>query len=223
MARVQIDLSMDYASSIRRRVRLVIILDAAERAGLAPLPIMRLHTIAYLANVLAPVWDMPAIDGKILKRQGGPFYPALQQDLDRLVGQGVVAVSNLTHVDTGKGRWRLEGTYKLVGEMAQPILVFLEELADERRAAQFVRELVLALSALSDQEIDAVGREDATYADPRVGLGNVVDFGEWSKQNSSANAAERFASILPTQSHVSASEKVHLYVRHLQRRMANGG
>src|SRR5437016_336881 len=84
--------------SVRRRVRVIALIDAAENAGLNPIPILRLHALAYLSNVLAPVWNMPALDGKVLKRRGGPFYPALQRDLDFLVGAGVVVISGLIHV-----------------------------------------------------------------------------------------------------------------------------
>ena len=72
----------------RRQARILTLLDSATEAGLAPIGIIPFHAFAYLANVLAPVWDMPAMDGKILKRLGGPFYPVLQRDLDRLVGRG---------------------------------------------------------------------------------------------------------------------------------------
>ena len=81
-------------ADVERKIRLIVLLSAAENAGLYPTPIRQLHVLAYLANVLAPVWNMPVLDGKLLKKKGGPFYPALQQDLDRLVGTGVVFISN---------------------------------------------------------------------------------------------------------------------------------
>ena len=77
--------SIDY-DALRRRIRLLLLLDGSERAGLAPINVRRLHTYAYLSNVLAPVWNTRVFDGSLLKRRGGPFYPALQHDLDRLVG-----------------------------------------------------------------------------------------------------------------------------------------
>lgn len=67
-----------FFASLRRQIRLVLLLDAAEKTGLTPLPILQLHTLAFLANILAPVWDFEPIDGKLLKRRGGPFYPRLQ-------------------------------------------------------------------------------------------------------------------------------------------------
>ena len=210
------------AASIRRRVRLVVLLDASREAGIDPLPTLRLHLVAYLANVLSPVWDMPSVDGTVLKRRGGPFYPDLQTDLDRLVGLGVVRVENLRHERIDDDRYRLEGSFRLNPELARPILAHLQNLPGEAEAAKFVRELVLALSSLSDEEIDRAITEDATYANPKVGLDNVIDFGEWMSANYSANAAERVGGLVKTGAVVGASEKVHLYVRHLRRRLQGG-
>lgn len=207
------------AASIRRRVRLVVLLDASREAGIEPLPTLRLHLIAYLANVLSPVWDMPSVDGAVLKRRGGPFYPELQADLDRLVGLGVVRVENLRHERIDDDRYRLEGSFRLNQALAQPILDYLRVIPDEAEAAKFVRELVLALSALSDDEIDRAITEDATYSNPQVGLDNVIDFGQWMSANYSANAAERVGGFVRSGAVVGPSEKVHLYVRHLRRRL----
>jgi hypothetical protein len=88
-------------------LRLVLLLDACEAADLAPIPVSRLHAFAFLANILAPVWSEHSFDGKILKRSGGPFYPELQRDLDRLVGLGIATVHDVGHVKE-RGRWRLE-------------------------------------------------------------------------------------------------------------------
>jgi len=209
----------EFIASIRRRVRLVILLEASHEAGIDPLPTLRLHLIAYLANVLSPVWEMPSVDGTILKRSGGPFYPDLQADLDRLVGIGVVRVEGLRHQRLDDDRYRIEGSYRLNKALAEPILSFLQRLPDEAEAAKFVRELVLALSALSDSEIDRAISEDATYANPNVGEDNVIEFGARISQNFSAAAAERIGDFVKTGALVGASEKVHLYVRHLKRRL----
>jgi hypothetical protein len=206
-------------AAIRRRVRLVVLLEASREAGIEPLPTLRLHLIAYLANVLSPVWDMPTVDGSVLKRRGGPFYPDLQRDLDRLVGLGVVRVENLRHQRIDDDRYRLEGSYRLNSQLAQPILAYLATMPDEAEAAAFVRELVLALSALSDAEIDRAITEDATYANPKISENNVIDFGEWMNANFSAAAAEKVGNLVSTGAVVGASEKVHLYVRHLRRRL----
>jgi hypothetical protein len=207
---------------LNRRIRLIVLLDAAEQAGLVPIPILRLHTLAYLANVLAPVWDMPALEGKVLKRQGGPFYPALQHDLDRLVGTGVAVILGLDHVLDEDKRWRLEGSYQLNRPFSDRILLRLLDFKSERRLVDFLRELAFAVSTLSDDDFDKAMTEDATYSDPLVGVGNVVDFAEWQRKNYTANAARYFDNLLPGGARATPGEKLHLYVRHLHSRVHGG-
>lgn len=206
--------------SIRRRIRIVTLLDAAHLAGMTPMPILRFHTVAYLVNVLAPVWELAAHDGKLLKRRGGPFYPALQKDLDRLTGMGLVHLTRVRHEEEAPGRWRLEGSYELNYSFATPILDCLRTISeDERLTHAYIGELLLALSSLSDNDLDTAMREDATYSDPQVTEGNIIDFAEWRDTNWSASAAKRFSEILPSGDRTTPGEKLHLYVAHLHRRL----
>jgi hypothetical protein len=179
-----------------------------------------LHAFAYLANVLAPIWDLPAFDGKILKRRGGPFYPSLQLDLDRLVGRGLAIVSHLSHVPTEEGQWRLEGSYSLNRDFANGVLAQLDTYMDERRQRSFIGELAYALSALSDDELVTAVGADATYVDPRTSAGNVIDFAEWRDANYSEAIARRFAPLIPGGGKATVGEQLHLYARHLQRRIS---
>lgn len=199
------------------------LLDAAENAGLVPFTILRLHAFAYLSNVLAPVWNMPVLDGRVLKRRGGPFYPDLQRDLDRLVGQGVAVISGVCHVQDESGRWRLEGAYRLNRVFANPIVEAVNGFLEEARLLSFIGELAFALSSLSDEELDGAVGEDATYSDPMITVDNVIDidFAERRSRNYSANVAERFQQLVPG-GNATPGEKIHLYVRHLHRRI-NGG
>jgi hypothetical protein len=209
-------------NSLRRQVRLVVLIDSAEKAGLAPLPVLRLHTFAFLSNVLAPVWETPVFEGKVLKRKGGPFYPTLQHDLDRLVGLGIVVISNLGHVLDEQKRWRLEGSYLLNRQFALPILDRIADFEGDRRFAGFMEELAFALSALSDDDLDKATTEEATYADPIVGFGNIVDFAEWQDKNSTAAAAAQLGKFLPGGVRPEPGEKLHLYLRHLKARIHGG-
>ena len=208
--------------SLRRQVRLLVLLRAAEAAGLAPLRILRLHAFAYLSNVLAPVWDLRALDGKVLKRRGGPFYPALQRDLDRLVGMGLVLISGLGHVQDDEKRWRLEGFYRLNHGLADVVLEHVATFEEERWLVSFVQELAYALSVLSDKDLDQAMTEDATYSDPLVSFGDIVDFDEWRRTNYSANAARRFEDLIRSGARATPGEMLHLYVRHLHRRIHGG-
>ncbi|CAB1058850.1 hypothetical protein D1BOALGB6SA_3608 [Olavius sp. associated proteobacterium Delta 1] len=205
--------------TLRQQARILILLDGAEHAGLIPMGIIPFHGFEYLANVMAPVWDMPALNGKILKRKGGPFYPTLQRDLDRLVGLGMVQISNVTHVQDSPKKWRLEGKYRLNRSMAQPAIDYLHKLPDEERFSSFVSELAYAISALGEDELERAFVEDATYSDPETSDNNVVDFDEWRRRNPSVNAANYFDELMPGGTKATVGEKLHLYVRHLRRRV----
>lgn len=216
------DLGTNSAETLRRQARILVLLDAAEKAGLSPIGIIPFHAFAFLSNVLAPVWDMPALDGKILKRKGGPFYPELQRDLDRMVGVGMVLITNVDHVRDPEGRWRLEGRYQLNYAMSELAISYLLHLPDERRFASFAGELAYALSALSESDLEWALVDDATYSDPGVSENNVLDFDEWARRNPSVNAANYFDQIMPKGTRATPGEKVHLYMRHIHRRAHAG-
>lgn len=208
-------------TSLKCQVRLITLLNSAEQAGLAPFPVLRLHTVAFLSNILAPIWDSDVMDGKIFKRRGGPFYPRLQRELDRLVGLGIARISNLGHSKDKQGQWHLEGAYRLNTTFANPILGSLQENAYELQVQQFVQELFYAVSALTDGELDKAVTEDATYSDDLVDYGNVLDFAEWQDKNFSVNAARHFGSAFPTGITCTSGEMLHLYIRHLKARLSS--
>lgn len=202
---------------ISRQVRLLMLLDAAEGAGIAPIELRALHTYAFLSNVLAPVWSAQVFDGSLLKCPGGPFYPALQRDLDRLVGLGLASITNLGHVLDEDGRWRLRGAFSLNRELSAGALRVMDSLPQQRSVRAFLQEIAYAVSALSDSELDRLPEEDPTYSDSTISYGNVVDFAEWRQLNYSANAADYFAVLTEG---AAPSELLHLYVRHLRRRLS---
>jgi len=204
---------------LRRRLRLIMILDAAESAGLIPIGIIQLHVIAYLSNVLAPVWDLSPLDGKVMKRRGSPFYPAMQHDLDRLVSQGLVLISKLGYSVGDDERLRLDGSFYLNHRFADAIISQYRKYESEERLANFIDELTYAFSALSEQDLRLIVSEDATYSDKLTSIGNVVDFGEWQKLNYSANIANYFERLIPSGAAATPGEKLHLYARHLYRRL----
>ena len=78
------------------------------------------------------------------------------------------------------------------------------------------------MSALSDDDLDVAAIQDATYSDPLVSVGNVVDFAEWKDTNFSANAARYFDRLVPGGVQATPGEKLHLYARHLHRRIHGG-
>lgn len=203
------------------KMRLVALLSATESAGLSPIQGNRLHLLAYMTNLLAQVWDVPAFDGKLLKMRDGPYYPALQDALDQLLGIGVVDVKNISFEETSDGKIRPNGDYFLRREISGPLLASILEWEDERRSFEYIQEVAFAISALSDADMDKADDQDATYSDPGIDYGNVIDFAEWQNKNFSANAANLLQVVIPDNVHVSAGEKIHFYIRHLGERIHN--
>lgn len=218
-------------SRVRRRGRLIMLLDAAERAAITPLASPRLHALAYLADVLSPVWGLPAFDGKILKIDGGPHYPDLQEELDHLVVMGLVEISDLDYVGRGPDDIgaRLEGNYaldfhspRLAGLLAalgaEPQQQPLDP--DDARVHGFLVELAGALATLPNEEINRATSSDVTYRSEGLGE-NVIDFAAWTQNpweaNPSWRTAERFEQFLPDEANLTGGEKLFLYAAYLGR------
>jgi hypothetical protein len=204
------------SDALSDRLRLIQLLDACEAADIAPVPVMRLHALAFLANVLAPIWSVQSYDGKILKRRGGPFYPELQKQLDRLVGLGFVTVSGVKHVEED-GRWRLDGSFALNINTTECILEMAKIFASERGAIEFLRRLAFAASRLREP-VENLVLFDATWSDRRTGIGDVIDFSEWKAANYSAFAAQTFERVAPAGPNVGRGDKLPLYMRFLERK-----
>jgi hypothetical protein len=204
---------------VERQMRLIGILDASRRSGMTPLGVRPLHAIAYFADALAPVWDLPVIDGQILKRVS-LYYPRLQTDLDGLVGRGVVLVDSVSHVQLLDGSWRPEGRYQLNSEFAGRILEAVHQFPGPSRELLFVQEVVFALCGLGVEAIGRANDGDAMYSDPLVAIGGLIDVDQDEGVNATAQVAMRFGSLLNRPDYrLSDGELINLYVRQLYARV----
>lgn len=228
-------LSANAIEIMRQRSRIIQLLDVAERVGIAPLRSGRLHAFAYLADVLSPVWDLPAFDGKVLKIEGGPHYPILQRELDRLVPMGIVEITNISYIPRPEGGARIDGFYALNLKFPNLDAILLalgsrgsEHALDSRDAEVygFLLELAGALAKVPDDEIDRAATLDATYADNRIDLLNVIDFGDWTTEaqtdNLSLRTVSEFHKFLPRGALLQSGEKLYLYASFLGRRVDAG-
>jgi hypothetical protein len=207
---------------LQRQVRVVAILKGAEDAGISPVPAADLHLLAYFTDALAPVWGLRIVEAQLLKRRSGPFSPSLQRDLDLLVGRRVVRASNLRHIRDQDKAWRLDARYSLDAATADAILGRAHEFPEQLDHLRFVREVVLAVSALGLRGILAASREDAAYGDDVISDGDMVDIsGRPGRLNSTARVALRFGDLLGPDTLFAPSEMIHLYVRALYGRLKN--
>jgi hypothetical protein len=217
---------------MRQRARIIQILDASERVAISPLRAGRLHAFAYLADVLSPVWGLPAFDGKVLKIEGGPHYPDLQREIDRLVVLGLINISEVRYIPQPDGGARIDALYSL--NLDSPVLApILGALGARGRSAaldprdsdvySFLLDLAGALATVPEEEIDKAATVDVTYADQRVDLSNVIDFGRWTTDvyadNLSLRTVDRFQHFLPDDASLSSGEKLYLYASFMGRRV----
>jgi len=205
---------------LRRQVRIVGILSATERAGTSPLPAADLHLIAYFADALAPVWGLEILDAQLLKRQDGPMSPALQRDVDLLVGRGLVDASSISHARDAAGEWRLVANYALNDRYSPAVLDrigFFPEQVDE---LAFLREVVFAISSLGLGGMPLASHSDAAYGDEVVANGRMVDIAEYAgRENVTARVALRFGELLRPDVELAPAEMIHLYIRELYGRL----
>lgn len=218
-------------AKLKRRCRVLLLLDAAEQVGIAPLPSARLHAFAYLADVLSPVWELVPFNGKVYKSEGGPRYPDLQDEIDSLVVLGLIEATNLIYEPRARGGARISGSYGLNfdSEHLEPIFGTLgartvEEAVDpaDRNFHAYLVELAGALATLPEDEVELATHVDVTYR-ARAELHNVIDFAEWVEDERAANpswqTAERFQAFLPKASKILSGEKLYLYAAYLGRVM----
>jgi hypothetical protein len=210
------------ARSVRRSFRVIAILASAESAGLGPIPALDLQAMSYFADALAPVWGVEVVDGRLRKRREGPSSPAIQADVDRLVGQGMLLVSNLSYDQDSEGSWRINSDYSLNEEFCAPVLRAAGEVRALASELDYVKEVVLALSGFGVLGIGKAIDVDAAYSDEMIDVGGLVDITDKGHPNFSARVALRIGELASPDLLVGDAEKVHLYLRELYSRVVHG-
>lgn len=206
-------------AELRRSIRLLSILQSAHDTGLNPVPGAAVHTIAYLADALSPVWNLPILDGHVLKQQARPNFPALQRDLDVLVGRGMVEVHDLSISARAGGPVPISASFSLTSLAAVPFAQISASQYFERQL-DFVREVTFAAAALGPRGLEGIGTVDASYADPFADVGSVIELGESSTSGrTTAAVAQRFRALAPD-ADLTDAQLIHLYLRHLYSRMS---
>jgi hypothetical protein len=210
--------SISGRSAERVALRLLQILDAIEAAGFSPISFQALHGFAYLGNLLAPLWDVDPLDGKILK-SGTPYYPELREAIDRMIFLGLVDLTSFEPVRLEDGTWIGAGEVGLNTRLARPIILSMDIFSDECRIRDFLNRLALAVAPVS-AELASFVTADVTWTDNRTGRGDVLDFAELRNANYTLNTAQAFDYTLPKGMTPSRGEKLQYYVYLLERQAA---
>ncbi|MEJ5207696.1 hypothetical protein [Denitratimonas sp. CY0512] len=206
-----------FVDSRRRHIVLVGLFDALDWAGIRPVAPAQLNALWYLANALAPAWRLAPFDAAVLKTERPPYFPMLQRDLDALVGMGMLDVAGL---EMDAQRSRMEGRFALNRSFADPVLAIMRTVQEEADLLEFLGEVVQALNRLTDAEQRTGLVEDATYADPDVDIGNVVDLGEWLEHGGltrTADVLERIEALAGED--LEPAQCMDIYLDHLGRRL----
>lgn len=200
------------------RARVLQVLAALEAAGVTPIANRDLHAIAYLSNVLSPMWEVEPLEGSVLKSEHGPRSTVFEQQLDSCVGQGLVTVVSLEN--DPESDQRLSASYRLAAHSARPVLSVINGFPDERRTRAFLDELAFAFAEIDPDERDDTALEDAAWTNPSVADNRVVDFAEFVEQarNPSFNVMQSLQRYAPKGVTYSPAEKLALYVRLLRKR-----
>lgn len=201
------------------QLRVLRLLSALMRAGIEEVTIEDFHAFAFFAEVLAPVWGVGSPIGDVLKEADGPHYPALQREIDHLVGLGLVRIPHLSSDDRG-GRWRLDVRFALDARRSEPILDLANSMPDEdMRSDDFLEQLAFSFAAIPDILRDDAAKVDAAWSAPETSEGRFIAMrGPLGAANYSTEAARHFQKFAPEGVSLSPAEQTSLYMSLMQRR-----
>lgn len=208
---------------MRRRIRILMLLDAADYAVISPIAIGRFHALVFLADVLSPIYHLVPLAGHTLKRRAGPYFPDLQWEIDRLIGVSLVCPHKVRPVTELQGS-HVSAAISLERGRASALLNVVYSEAEFRSQRLFFRELAGALSNIDDDDLDAAMRLDVTWGAGHAGA--IIDYGDWHPANYSAWSADRIEKLAVAHlgdggGGLTPAAKISLYVRYL-RRAVNG-
>lgn len=204
-----------------RRYWILALLAGIEEAGASPIALRNFSLLAYLANVVAQCYGVSALNPTVLKRPEGPMYPLLNWDVDRMVGMGLILVSNVvidsdnnpgnvSYAISEKGLLVLDGCKQLQSKLAM--------------IAESLRSTALAYARnRSTLTAEKIAKFDANYADSTVSNGGVIDFGDWTDVNASANSVDFILDRISVALRKDPAMGVNLYAHYLAYELSVGG
>ena len=203
----------------KKRTRLLQVLNAAENAALTPIELRKLHSLAYLADILSPVWMLQPFEARLAKTGKSPYFPDLQKELDLLVASGMVQVSELSYSRAGS-RVNFTACFALryESENLAAILAALEEDSDSKKEREYLAQLANALATLRDDDIAEAATEDASYSDPALSTQDYVELADRSgRESRTERAVSEFGNLFPY-TQLPPSRRLYMYAHYLGRK-----
>lgn len=188
------------------------LIEGAGRMGLSPISKRRIHHLVFIANALAELGMVQAIDERIVRFERGPYYPDAQWHLDRLVGQGLAAVQNIRYERHRDGRW-LEADYSITTRGVQ-VTEQLRLLDEYRTIYRYGCEITRAFAELEDTWADEVVPTDLTYRDPLCSDETLIIF---TQENQSTSTARKFGSLVSVSELCTNFDQLALYLAYLEK------
>jgi hypothetical protein len=200
--------------NLRNRAWLLGLVRVANWAGLRPVSNRHVHALVFLANSLAPIYQDEGVETRVVKQAQGPFYPDAQWDLDRMVGQRLLTISNDRPSYTEDG-WMLNTRYEVTTLGIELVKKFRQAPILDK-SYNFLVELAAAFASLTGDERDTAPLEDAIYSIPNRPNGTALVF-ENATDNYSVLTASAFDELVGAELTLSPRDRVHLYLRYLAR------
>lgn len=207
-------------ASLRNRAWVLGLVVMANWSGLRPLSKSHAHSLIFLANSLAPIYEDTGLESRVIKHEHGPFYPDAQWDLDRLVGQGLLNVSGITLSETG-GRWWMDGAYEASASGRAAFKEF-RTLPLLERSYRFLLELTNAFASLQQDARNRAALTDVIYATPNRANRTALVF-EYAEQNFSSLTAAAFDDLAGPDVALSPKERLQLYFGYLEANVMTSG
>lgn len=208
-------------NQIKYRVRLLQLLVAADVAALSPISLDKLHSFAYLADILSPVWNLRPFEDRIGRTGRPPYFPDLQRELDLMVAMGLVEPVEVGYIqDKDALSFRLTASYSL-RENSESLIEILQACETDEDLCQeqtYLSALAGALASLPDEDIAAAATRDLVY---ERSMSDTEDYVELAAANSrTSKAVESFDRVFPGIK-LTPSRRLVMYAQYLGRR-ANG-
>lgn len=200
-------------ASLRSRAWVLGLVVMANWSGLRPLSKSHVHALVFLANSLAPIYEDSGLEARVIKHEHGPFYPDAQWDLDRLVGQGLLHVSDVTLSDTG-GRWWMDASYE-ASASGKAAFKECRSLPLLGRSYRFLLELTNAFASLQQDARSRAALVDVIYATPNRANRTALVFEE-AEQNFSSLTAVAFDDLAGPDIVLTPKERLQLYFGYLE-------